>query len=53
MVDHANPDWPVAFQNGPIGPESNDFTVCILGVPRGGTTMTAGIVQRCGLWIGG
>lgn len=27
-------------------------TVVVFGIPRGGTTMMAGVVQRCGIWIG-
>ena len=35
------------------GPLSNArHTVVIFGVPRGGTTMVAGVAQRCGLFIG-
>ncbi len=27
-------------------------TIVVLGVPRGGTTMMAGVTQRCGIWLG-
>ncbi len=36
----------------PITNASEPYTVLILGVPRGGTTMVAGIAQRLGLEIG-
>jgi len=42
-----------AFLHGErLAPTADAFTVVILGVPRGGTTMVAGVAQRCGLFIG-
>jgi len=42
-----------AFLQGErLTPAGDAFTVVILGVPRGGTTMVAGVAQRCGLFIG-
>ena len=32
--------------------DQKQYTIVILGVPRGGTTMVAGVAQRCGLPIG-
>jgi hypothetical protein len=43
---------PVILQGGQLSPDTDAFTVVILGVPRGGTTMVAGVAQRCGLFIG-
>jgi hypothetical protein len=36
----------------PIDPLQHEYTAAILGIPRGGTTMVAGIAQRLGLYIG-
>ena len=36
----------------PVEGSPSDYTVVIFGLPRGGTTMVAGVVQKLGLWIG-
>ena len=36
----------------PPPPDETEYTIVIFGVPRGGTTMVAGVAQRCGLYIG-
>lgn len=43
---------PVTLQGATLSPETEAWTVVILGLPRGGTTMVAGVAQRCGLFIG-
>jgi len=43
---------PALLQGDQLAPNTDAFTVVILGVPRGGTTMVAGVAQRCGLFIG-
>lgn len=43
---------PALAQGQPLIPDVDAFTVIILGVPRGGTTMVAGVAKRCGLSIG-
>jgi len=43
---------PSFLQGEQLAPTSDAYTVVILGVPRGGTTMVAGVAQRCGLFIG-
>src|SRR5687768_64110 len=48
-VDKRNP---AILQGRRLAPDSDTFTVVILGVPRGGTTMVAGVAKRCGLSIG-
>lgn len=41
------------IQLGPeIDPDLEDYTVVIFGVPRGGTTMVAGVAEKIGLNIG-
>ena len=41
------------IQLGPaIDPDLKEFTVVIFGVPRGGTTMVAGVAEKTGLNIG-
>lgn len=35
-----------------VDPAQEDYTVVMFGVPRGGTTMVAGLVQRLGIPIG-
>jgi len=47
-----NPRGPVVLQGRSLAPESDTYTICILGIPRGGTTMVAGVAMRCGLFIG-
>lgn len=43
---------PVILQGRRLAPDTDTFTVAILGVTRGGTTMVAGVAKRCGLPIG-
>src|SRR5437763_817811 len=44
---------PPAIKYGPDPSQAAEkYTVVILGVPRGGTTMVAGVVQRCGINLG-
>jgi len=45
-------DRPAIMCGSPLDPTQNQYTPVILGVPRGGTTMVAGVAQRCGLHIG-
>src|SRR5437588_9464001 len=47
-----NKDRPAVICGGLIDPAERQYTVIILGMPRGGTTVVAGVAQRCGLFIG-
>jgi hypothetical protein len=43
---------PAILQGRRLAPDTDTLTVVILGIPRGGTTMVAGVAKRCGLSIG-